>query len=319
ALAPLYTAYAKVRDYPTRTFSRADAADPSEDAHVRAVCCRRLAGPSMGFVELPDNRMRWAPVPHRGPGRVGLQAGRQCGSACVAPASRHGIRPPLAWEVDRSARTDFTSRCRRVNCRPEASAAHPELHPSMPSPIWPKCRRRRCRSLSIPTRASAIAAPSSWHGLARDASVLDCRCFNCGRSLDPPAPNRSLSANLGAIAVPEEGRYIPAALFIFTFLLGQHGASILERDIAALRQPNGLPHAASRRSRPRQRLRHTCAARRPPHSASRAGTMSRATTRFLDRRAGHHHKATTPLQTDSTTRLPSLTTTPCKGTGGRCS
>ena len=33
--------------------------------HIRAVCCRRLAEFAMGFVELPDARMHWSPVPHR--------------------------------------------------------------------------------------------------------------------------------------------------------------------------------------------------------------------------------------------------------------
>ena len=57
----------------------------------------------------------------------------------------------------------------------------------------------------------------------------------------------SLSAMLRAVAVPEEGHYFPAAIQegLLTFLLGQHGASILERDIAALRQPNALPRAVS--------------------------------------------------------------------------
>ena len=52
---------------------------------------------------------------------------------------------------------------------------------------------------------------------------------------------------LRAVAVPEEGHYFPAAIQegLLTFLLGQHGASILERDIAALRQPNALPRAVS--------------------------------------------------------------------------
>eukprot|EP00439_Symbiodinium_sp_Y106_P002677 s12131_g1.t1 len=45
------TAHAEVRDYATRTFSRVDAPEPSEPAHVRVVCCRRLAGRAMGFTE----------------------------------------------------------------------------------------------------------------------------------------------------------------------------------------------------------------------------------------------------------------------------
>ena len=62
-----------------------------------------------------------------------------------------------------------------------------------------------------------------------------------------PSGAESLSTMLHAVAVPEEGHYFPAAIQegLLTFLLGQHGASILERDIAALRQPNALPRAAS--------------------------------------------------------------------------
>ena len=62
-----------------------------------------------------------------------------------------------------------------------------------------------------------------------------------------PSGAESLSTMLHAVAVPEEGHYFPAAIQegLLTFLLGQHGASILERDIAALRQPNALFRAAS--------------------------------------------------------------------------
>ena len=60
------TAHAEVRDYATRTFSRVDAPEPSEPAHVRVVCCRRLAGPAMGFTEFPGSRM----VPRRGPSDI---------------------------------------------------------------------------------------------------------------------------------------------------------------------------------------------------------------------------------------------------------
>ena len=66
ALDGAQTAFTTVRDYSTRTFSRADAAEPSEPLHIRALCCPRLAGPAMGFLELPGRAMRWAPLPHRG-------------------------------------------------------------------------------------------------------------------------------------------------------------------------------------------------------------------------------------------------------------
>ena len=59
------TAHTVVRDYAARTFSSADVAEPPEPERVRAVCCRRLSGPATGFMELPDARMHWAPVPHR--------------------------------------------------------------------------------------------------------------------------------------------------------------------------------------------------------------------------------------------------------------
>ena len=43
------TAVTAVRDYSTRTFSRADAPEPAEPLHIRAVCCRRVAGPAMDY------------------------------------------------------------------------------------------------------------------------------------------------------------------------------------------------------------------------------------------------------------------------------
>ena len=63
-----------------------------------------------------------------------------------------------------------------------------------------------------------------------------------GRHLASPAPNRSVRA----VAVPEEGHYFPAAIQdgLLTLLLGQNGASTLERDIDALRQPNALLQGA---------------------------------------------------------------------------
>ena len=46
------TAFAMVRDYSRRTFSQADAAEPPEPLDIKALCCPRLAGPAMGFLEL---------------------------------------------------------------------------------------------------------------------------------------------------------------------------------------------------------------------------------------------------------------------------
>ena len=65
------TAFAVVRDYAMRTFSRADAAEPLEPVHIRAACCNRLAGPALDFAELPDARMHWAPLNRRGTKRIG--------------------------------------------------------------------------------------------------------------------------------------------------------------------------------------------------------------------------------------------------------
>ena len=79
------TVYAAVSDYSVRTFSRADAPQPEEPRHVRASCCARLAGPAMGFVELPDRTMRWSPVPRRG--HAGIHSWTRPGSACVAKRS----------------------------------------------------------------------------------------------------------------------------------------------------------------------------------------------------------------------------------------
>ena len=67
--------------------------------------------------------------------------------------------------------------CATTCCRQSALA--------MPSPIWPKCRRRRCHSLSIPTRASTCLCCSTqlaWsrpgrerpgHSWSADASIGD--------------------------------------------------------------------------------------------------------------------------------------------------
>ena len=57
ALPSIDTTHAIVRDYATRTFSRADAPEPEQPQHIRAQCCARVAGPAMGFVDLPHRGM----------------------------------------------------------------------------------------------------------------------------------------------------------------------------------------------------------------------------------------------------------------------
>ncbi|CAE7683973.1 unnamed protein product [Symbiodinium sp. CCMP2592] len=115
---PHDTAFAVVRDYSTRTFSRADAPEPVEPLHIRAVCCRRLAGPAMDFVELPDARMHWAPVPQRRTDGIGAWQALWICMRCQneLPLDRVTVpepRPacplcevPLHWEVDMSRRQE---------------------------------------------------------------------------------------------------------------------------------------------------------------------------------------------------------------------
>ena len=119
ALDGAQTAFTTVRDYSTRTFSRADAAEPSEPLHIRALCCPRLAGPAMGFLELPDRAMHWAPPTsqyiwhlfvdphvdvHAVPARI---ANRPCTgpasqaklSELMCPICMGGRHPPCCGEV----------------------------------------------------------------------------------------------------------------------------------------------------------------------------------------------------------------------------
>ncbi|CAE7730172.1 unnamed protein product [Symbiodinium sp. CCMP2592] len=115
---PHDTAFAVVRGYSTRTFSRADAPEPVEPLHIRAVCCRRLAGPAMDFVELPDARMHWAPVPQRRTDGIGAWQALWICMRCQneLPLDRVTVpepRPacplcevPLHWEVDMSRRQE---------------------------------------------------------------------------------------------------------------------------------------------------------------------------------------------------------------------
>ena len=129
-LSPAFRPHLDIEALNDFTFSRADAAEPLEPAHVRAVCCRRLAGPAMGFVELPDNRMHWAPVPCRGQaGIASLNAVwlcMRCSSELEwqrvqvpspAPACMR-CSVPMLWEVDMSQRTE------RWACRRGPAAGH---------------------------------------------------------------------------------------------------------------------------------------------------------------------------------------------------
>eukprot|EP00439_Symbiodinium_sp_Y106_P081514 s1708_g20.t1 len=152
-------AHAEVRDYATRTFSRADAPEPSEPAHVRVVCCRRLAGPEMGFTELPDSRMHWAPVPRRGPsGITRWTAVWLCMRCCnelewervqvpgPAPACMR-CNVPMLWEVDMRQRVERWACSRCLGEGPPRAltlqtAAQPTAHatpaPPMPRPPPPR-------------------------------------------------------------------------------------------------------------------------------------------------------------------------------------
>ena len=64
---PRDTTHTIVNDYAARTFSMADLPEPPPPRATRALCWNRLAAPAMGFCELPDRTMTWAPVPTRGP------------------------------------------------------------------------------------------------------------------------------------------------------------------------------------------------------------------------------------------------------------
>ena len=133
ALDGAQTAFTTVRGYSTRTFSRADAAEPSEPLHIRALCCPRLAGPAMGFLELPDRAMHWAPLPHRGTYGISSWTPMWMCMRCQRelPAARVQVphpRPscpnccvPFAWEVDirHAVERWVCSRC------PFAGPAHP--------------------------------------------------------------------------------------------------------------------------------------------------------------------------------------------------
>jgi len=79
-----------------------------------AVCCRRLAGPAIGFIELPDSRMHWAPVPHRGSNGIASWTPVWLSMRCSSELQWERVRVPglapacmrcnesMLWEVDMS-------------------------------------------------------------------------------------------------------------------------------------------------------------------------------------------------------------------------
>ena len=127
------TTFAVVRDYSVRTFSRADATEPREPVLIRATCCNRLAGPALDFAELPDARMHWAPLPHRGthgieawhPQWICMRCHNELPFESVRIPSPTPTCPvcltPMLWEVDvaRNQERWVCSRC------PFAHAARP--------------------------------------------------------------------------------------------------------------------------------------------------------------------------------------------------
>ena len=130
------TAFAVVRDYSVRTFSRADAAEPPEPPEpvlIRAVCCNRLAGPAFDFAELPDARMHWAPLPRRGTDGIETWLLQWICMRCRNELPFENVRmpsptptcpmchTPILWEVDVARQQErwVCSRC------PHAHAARP--------------------------------------------------------------------------------------------------------------------------------------------------------------------------------------------------
>ena len=280
----------------------------------------------LGFVELPDNRMHWAPVPCRGPSGIAIWTAvrlcMRCSSELAwervqvpdpAPACMR-CNVPMLWEVDMSARIGWwvCSRCpvagppRAVSLQ-DAARSTADPRPAQPIPHTPPPQHAVAVLAQMPppsltftqhtnsriymplllhaagmvspeTRASWTADASIGEWWRRQVEAVSARPFfpvhNTVAAIAFAAEARrddlrqsapfqrlaawaaprssgaeSLSAMLRAVAVPEEGRYIPAAVQkgLLAVLLSQHGASILERGIAALRQPNGLPRAASSR------------------------------------------------------------------------
>ena len=166
---PHDTAFATVRDYSTRTFSRADAPEPAEPPHIRAVCCRRLAGPAMDFVELPDARMHWAPVPQRQTDGIGawqaLWICMRCQSELrldriIVPEPRAACPPcevPLHWEVDMSLRQErwVCGRCPFAHLPRPLALGLACMH------LWLTLARHHCHSVTGLTRVFTFLSCST--------------------------------------------------------------------------------------------------------------------------------------------------------------
>ena len=198
------TVYAAVSDYSVRTFSRADAPEPEEPRHVRASCCARLAGPAMGFVELPDRTMRWSPVPRRGhagihswtPAWICMRCQAELPAASVSiPLPRpacHCCRALMVWEVDLRLEMErwVCSRCpaagpaRPLELRP-LLAASPMLSPAIEPTLVVPGEQAQPATPAVPaTPSPATIAPEapatpSPSALARGGDVTP---------PDPPAP-----------------------------------------------------------------------------------------------------------------------------------
>ncbi|CAE7289458.1 unnamed protein product [Symbiodinium sp. CCMP2592] len=92
----------------------------------------------------------------------------------------------------------------------------------------------------------------------------------------------SLSVMLRVLAVLAEGHYFPAAVQegLLTLSLGQQGASSLERDIHALRQPGALPNPMPLHSAPPELPAHPMHAEAPvPQATPATSTPSAGTPR----------------------------------------
>eukprot|EP00439_Symbiodinium_sp_Y106_P002102 s5110_g1.t1 len=267
---PRSTAHAEIRDYTTRTFSRADATEPLEPAHVRAVCCRRLSGPAMGFVEVPDNRMHWAPVD------MSHRTERWACSCCPGLALRAAATSPtdpvpasLAPDPPRLPSPNAPADLAQMPPPPLPFAQHTNsriyvpllLHAAgMASPgtrdLWTAepsfgaWWRRQVDATSaqpfLPVHdtlaAIIIVAQARGDDLSESAPFLRLASWAAQR----PSSAESLRVLLRVIAVPEEGHYIPAAMQkgLLTLLLGQDSALALERDVDALRRLGVSPDHA---------------------------------------------------------------------------
>ena len=113
-----------------RTFSAADAREPSPPAHVLPLCCHRLAGPALDFAELPDRSMRWSPLPVRGSGGIESWEARWI---CMRrmPRRVEASRSPASWR-----------RSLVPLLRPSGGLAGRSSHESeWLGMLWPCCRR----------------------------------------------------------------------------------------------------------------------------------------------------------------------------------